>query len=126
MSAYDVAIIGAGYVGVPLAATFAEAGSRVLLVDVVSRRRRRAEPRREPHRGRRLASGSQPLVDAGPDRARRPTTTSCSDADAILIALPTPLSRQREPDLSIVEARRAQHRAACSSAGQLVVLESTT
>jgi UDP-N-acetyl-D-mannosaminuronate dehydrogenase len=31
---YDVAVIGAGYVGVPLAATFAEAGRRVLLVDV--------------------------------------------------------------------------------------------
>ena len=31
---YDVAVIGAGYVGVPLAATFGEAGSRVLLVDV--------------------------------------------------------------------------------------------
>jgi UDP-N-acetyl-D-mannosaminuronate dehydrogenase len=33
-SLYDVAVIGAGYVGVPLAATFAEAGQRVLLVDV--------------------------------------------------------------------------------------------
>ena len=31
---YDLAVIGAGYVGVPLAATFGEAGSRVLLVDV--------------------------------------------------------------------------------------------
>src|SRR5262249_59670005 len=36
-SLYDVAVIGAGYVGVPLAATFAEAGSRVLLVDVQQR-----------------------------------------------------------------------------------------
>ena len=35
MSNYDVAIVGAGYVGLPLAATFAEAGSRVLVVDVV-------------------------------------------------------------------------------------------
>ena len=33
-SLYDVAVIGAGYVGVPLAATFGEAGSRVLLIDV--------------------------------------------------------------------------------------------
>jgi UDP-N-acetyl-D-mannosaminuronate dehydrogenase len=33
--AYDVAVVGAGYVGLPLAATFAEAGCRVLLVDVV-------------------------------------------------------------------------------------------
>ncbi len=32
---YDVAVVGAGYVGVPLAATFAEAGCRVLLVDVL-------------------------------------------------------------------------------------------
>ena len=37
-SLYDVAIIGAGYVGVPLAATFAEAGQRVLLLDVAAAR----------------------------------------------------------------------------------------
>ena len=35
MAEYDVAVVGAGYVGVPLAATFAEADCRVLLVDVV-------------------------------------------------------------------------------------------
>ena len=40
-STWDVAIIGAGYVGVPLAQTFADAGRRVLLVDAVPERRRR-------------------------------------------------------------------------------------
>ncbi len=51
---YDVAVIGAGYVGVPLAATFAEAGSRVLVDRRPAGRRRRAERRDEPHRGRHL------------------------------------------------------------------------
>ena len=79
---YDVAVIGAGYVGVPLAATFAEAGSRVLLVDVQPHDRRRAEPRREPHRGRQLraARGARRQgarrrdrgLRAGEARARRP------------------------------------------------------
>ena len=54
IAVWDVAVIGAGYVGVPLAQTFADAGRRVLLVDAVPGGRRRAEPRREPHRGRRL------------------------------------------------------------------------
>ena len=48
------------------------------------------------------------------------------EADAILIALPTPLSRQREPDLSIVLGAAARHRAAACARGHLVVLESTT
>ena len=56
---------------------------------------------------------------------RRPTTPSSRDADAILIALPTPLSRQREPDLSIVEAA-TRGIATVLRKGHLVVLESTT
>src|SRR5207244_10317224 len=47
------------------------------------------------------------------------------EADAILIALPTPLSKQREPDLSIL-VRAAEQIAARLRRGQLVVLESTT
>ena len=41
IAVWDVAVIGAGYVGVPLAQTFADAGRRVLLVDAVPERRRR-------------------------------------------------------------------------------------
>jgi UDP-N-acetyl-D-glucosamine dehydrogenase len=120
---YDVGIIGAGYVGLPLATTFAEAGCRVLLVDVV-------EPivealnRGESHIDDVESERLKPLVDGDLIRA---TTDygELTDAEAILIALPTPLSRQREPDLSIVEAA-ARGIAKVLREGQVVVLESTT
>jgi UDP-N-acetyl-D-glucosamine dehydrogenase len=120
---YDVAIIGAGYVGLPLSTTFAEAGCRVLLVDVV-------EPvvaalnRGESHIADVESERLGPLVDQGLIRA---TTDyeELKEAEAILIALPTPLSRQREPDLSIVEAA-ARRIATVLREGQVVVLESTT
>ncbi len=120
---YDVGIIGAGYVGLPLSTTFAEAGCHVLLVDVVQPvvdALNRGESHIEDVAGARL----EPLVGQGLIRA---TTDygELKEADAILIALPTPLSRQREPDLSIVEAA-ARGIAAVLRSGQVVVLESTT
>lgn len=120
---YDVAVVGAGYVGLPLATTFAEAGCRVLVVDVVPEvvaGINRGESHIEDVASERLAA----LVDRELVRA----TTDYADmreADAILIALPTPLSRQREPDLSIVE-RAAHGVAEVLREGQVVVLESTT
>jgi UDP-N-acetyl-D-glucosamine dehydrogenase len=120
---YDVAIVGAGYVGLPLTTTFAEAGSRVLVVDVVPdvvEALNRGESHIEDVESTRLA----PLVEQGLVRA---TTDygELKDADAILIALPTPLSRQREPDLSIVE-EAARSISRVLREGQVVVLESTT
>jgi UDP-N-acetyl-D-glucosamine dehydrogenase len=120
---YDVAIIGAGYVGLPLSTTFAEAGCRVLLVDVVEpvvQALNRGESHIEDVTGAQLA----PLVEQGLIRA---TTdyADLKDAEAILIALPTPLSRQREPDLSIVQSA-ARGIAQVLRKGQVVVLESTT
>jgi UDP-N-acetyl-D-glucosamine dehydrogenase len=120
---YDVAIVGAGYVGLPLAATFAEGGCSVLVVDVVEEvveRVNRGESHIEDVAGERW----KPLVERGLVRA---TTdyAEMRDAEAILIALPTPLSRQREPDLSIVESA-ARGVAKVLREGQLVVLESTT
>ena len=120
---YDVGIIGAGYVGLPLSTTFAEAGCRVLLVDVVEpivEALNRGESHIEDVESERL----KPLVDQDLIRA---TTDygELKDAEAILIALPTPLSRQREPDLSIVEAA-ARGIAKVLREGQVVVLESTT
>jgi len=120
---YDVAVVGAGYVGVPLAATFAEAGCRVLLVDVledVVAALNRGESHITDVPSERLA----PLVDQGLVHA----TTSYEEvrnADAVLIALPTPLSEQREPDLSIVESA-VRALAPVLREGQVVVLESTT
>jgi UDP-N-acetyl-D-glucosamine dehydrogenase len=120
---YDVGIIGAGYVGLPLSTTFAEAGCRVLLVDVVEpivEALNRGKSHIEDVESDRL----KPLVDQGLIRA---TTDygELKEAEAILIALPTPLSRQREPDLSIVEAA-ARGIAKVLREGQVVVLESTT
>ncbi len=61
--AWDVAIIGAGYVGVPLAQTFADAGQRVLLVDVVPELVRRDQRRgNQPHRGRSLDEPARPAT----------------------------------------------------------------
>ncbi len=122
-SGYEVAVVGAGYVGLPLAATFAEAGCRVLVVDVVEEivaGINRGESHIEDVASERLA----PLVERGLVRA---TTdyAEMRDAEAILIALPTPLSRQREPDLSIIE-RAARGIAQVLREGQVVVLESTT
>jgi UDP-N-acetyl-D-glucosamine dehydrogenase len=120
---YDVAIVGAGYVGLPLATTFAEAGCRVLVVDVVAPvvdAINRGESHIEDVASDRLA----PLVEA--DLIHASTDyADMKDAEAILIALPTPLSRQREPDLSIVE-RATQGIAEVLQPGQIVVLESTT
>jgi UDP-N-acetyl-D-glucosamine dehydrogenase len=120
---FEVAVVGAGYVGVPLAATFAEAGRRVLVVDVAGHvvdALNRGESHIEDVPSERLA----PLVEQGLIQA----TTSYDElpaADAILIALPTPLSRQREPDLSIVTSA-ALRLATVLREGQVVVLESTT
>ena len=111
MAEYDVAVVGAGYVGVPLATTFAEADCHVLLVDVledVVAALNRGESHILDVPSERLA----PLVERGLIHA---TTDydEARNADAVLIALPTPLSRQREPDLSIVQsaARRLAGRA---------------
>src|SRR5207248_2029049 len=119
----DIAIIGAGYVGVPLAHVFADAGKCVLLVDIkeeVVSALNRGESHIEDVPPERL----KPHVDAG----RIVATVdydAIRDADAILVALATPLTKQREPDLSIVVAA-VRELAKRLRSGHLVVLESTT
>ena len=119
----DVAIVGAGYVGVPLAQVFADAGRTVLLVDT------------DGARVERLNRGDSYIEDVAAEslegHVREGTIRATTDYDelrdaaAILIALPTPLSRQREPDLSIVRSAAAEI-ATRLRPGHLVVLESTT
>ena len=120
---YDVAVVGAGYVGVPLAQTFADAGRRVLVLDVV------------PELVEALNHGTSHIEDVPSERlaphvkSGRITATTdyeqLRQAAAILIALPTPLTKQREPDLSYVE--RASHSIGqVLQRGQVVILESTT
>ncbi len=122
-SLYDVAVIGAGYVGVPLATTFAEAGRRVLLLDVQAdlvEALNRGESHIEDVTSERLA----PLVHTG-NIVATADYELVKQAHAILIALPTPLSKQREPDLTAIE-RAARSLAPVLQRGQVVVLESTT
>jgi UDP-N-acetyl-D-glucosamine dehydrogenase len=120
---YDVAIVGAGYVGLPLAQVFAEAGRKVVLVDVDARRVEQ------------LLHGDSYIEDVSSETLaelvseRRLGATTDYDVlrgvDAVLIALPTPLSKQREPDLSIVRSAAIEIGRRLRP-GQLVVLESTT
>src|SRR5439155_10016576 len=117
-----IAIIGAGYVGVPLADTFGQAGHSIVLVDIQSGRVDRLN-RGESYVDDVPSERVKELVDAGRLRATL-DYDELRDADAIMIALPTPPSDQREPDLSIVldATRGIAHRLL---KGHLVVLEST-
>jgi UDP-N-acetyl-D-glucosamine dehydrogenase len=112
-----------GYVGLPLMLAATGAGFRVIGFDID-----------EPKVGA-LNHGKSPLKHIGNDRVtvareqgRFEATADfgrLGEADAILICVPTPLGRHREPDLSYVEAT-ARSIAATLRRGQLVVLESTT
>ncbi len=116
-----VGIIGLGYVGLPLAIAFAEAGSEVVGVDV------------DGARVKSLRAGHSEIEDVASARLSAlvdrilftADSSELSDCDAVLICVPTPLANQREPDLSYIsDAGRSL--AAILRAGQLVVLESTT
>jgi UDP-N-acetyl-D-glucosamine dehydrogenase len=117
----QIGIVGLGYVGLPLAVAFAEAGHRVAGYDVDS------------GRVGRLARGESDVEDvpAATLVALGERFTASSDpatlgaCDAIVICVPTPLAAEREPDLSYVRAA-AETVASVLREGQLVVLESTT
>jgi len=119
----DVAIIGAGYVGVPLAKVFADAGRSVLLVDI------------KPELVEAINRGESHIEDVSSDELKQHVDTGrisatldydeLRDVGAILLALATPLTKQREPDLSIIKSAVGEV-AKRLRAGQLVVLESTT
>ncbi len=118
-----IGIIGLGYVGLPLALTFVDKGFDVLGFDV--------DPEKIAH----LERGSSYIKHLDPARVAaaarggklRATTDfgRLGEPDAILICVPTPLTAQREPDMSYVvgSARKIADKL---RRGQLVVLESTT
>src|SRR5687767_311160 len=117
-----VGIIGLGYVGLPLARSFARVGVRVLGFDV------------DVGKVEKLNAGKsyiQQIPDATIAAMREQRFEATSDfarlgePDAILICVPTPLTEAREPDLSYV-VKSAQSIAAKLRPGQLIVLESTT
>jgi UDP-N-acetyl-D-glucosamine dehydrogenase len=118
-----VGVVGLGYVGLPLARAFVDAGRRVIGFDI------------DPAKPAALMRGESYLRHLGPDFARGLTARGLFEAttdfsrlgepDAVLICVPTPLGAHLEPDLSYVRAT-GEAVARTLRPGQLVVLESTT
>jgi UDP-N-acetyl-D-glucosamine dehydrogenase len=116
-----VGVIGLGYVGLPLAVAFAEEGLDVVALDV------------DPRKVEAVAAADSYIEDVPGEVLRalssriEPTTqyARLKDAEAVLVCVPTPLTRNREPDLGpLIDATRSL--AGVLRRDQLVVLESTT
>jgi UDP-N-acetyl-D-glucosamine dehydrogenase len=118
-----VAIVGAGYVGLPLAVELARSGRAVVCIETDARKVAAIEAG-ESYIEDVPSAVLAGLREAGTLRAAADIAVA-AEADAIVICLPTPLSRNREPDLSIVTAA-TEAIARILRPGQLVVLESTT
>ncbi|MDE2180078.1 MAG: nucleotide sugar dehydrogenase [candidate division NC10 bacterium] len=120
---YTVGIIGLGYVGLPAVLRFWEVGFRVLGFDI------------DPHKVKRLSAGESYIQHLPADRVAslsrsdrfEATTdfTRLGEADALLVCVPTPLTRHRDPDLQYV-TQTADAIARTLRVGQLICLESTT
>jgi len=116
-----IGIVGLGYVGLPLAVSFAEAGQEVIGLD--------ADPRKIAA----LGEGRSYIEDI-PDATLAPLTerlratedpAELAPCEAVVICVPTPLTGSREPDLTFLTAAAAAL-AEVLRPGKLVVLESTT
>jgi UDP-N-acetyl-D-glucosamine dehydrogenase len=116
-----IGIVGLGYVGLPLAVAFAEAGCEVVGIDV------------DAGKVAALGQGRSHVEDI-PDARLAAALERCDfttrfvelhETDAILVCVPTPLTRNREPDLGPLLAA-AQSLAGVVRRGQVVILESTT
>lgn len=118
-----VAVVGLGYVGLPLARAMVGAGFRVVGFDI------------DPEKVRMLNDGTPYLKHLGADLAIQlrdsgrftPTFNEAdlADADAIILCVPTPLDDHQQPDLTYVE-RSAQMVSRVMKPGVLVSLESTS
>ena len=118
-----VAVLGLGYVGLPLAISFVEAGLAVEGVDAYT------------GRVEELNAGSSPIDDITDDRLAAalrnglrvlsPEDADLTAADAIFVCVPTPITSTKDPDLAPVLAAAETIRGRLR-AGQLIVLQSTT
>jgi len=121
--ALNVGVVGLGYVGLPLALAFAEAGFKVTGIDV------------NAQRVDELNAGASYIADVPPEAlaaqvgaGRLAATTepaSIADMDVVIICVPTPLSKTRDPDVSYIHAA-AEQISRHFHPGMLVVMESTT
>ena len=116
-----IAVIGLGYVGLPMAIEFAKAGYSVVGID------------NDPKRVEQLKEGRTYILDVQEDELKEVTSRLTAtnnfraliEAEAIIICVPTPLRKTKDPDMSYIlaatsEIARYLHR------GQLIILESTT
>jgi UDP-N-acetyl-D-glucosamine dehydrogenase len=117
-----VGIVGLGYVGLPLALAFSERGFPVIGFDV------------DQAKVHSLERGESYIIHLGSDRLRQAKERGfrassdydlLREVDAVLIAVPTPLTRQREPEMRYIR-QTSEQIAERLQPGQLVVLESTT
>ena len=132
---FDLAIVGLGYVGLPLSLQFAKSGCRVLGLDV------------DEAKVREISAGRSyirhiPAEDVATQvKAGRISASSdfslVKDAEAVVICVPTPLNKNREPDISYIlqtgeviapylKTDSGRREAGGGSRKKLVVLESTT
>ena len=119
----NVAVIGLGYVGLPLAVEFAKAGFRVTGVEV------------DRHRASAIAAGRSYIPDVPSGELAELVRSAhlrvsgdfrvLAKSDAIIICVPTPLRKTREPDISFILAA-AEQVAQTAHRGQAIILESTT
>ena len=117
-----VGVVGLGYVGLPLALLFTDAGFRVTGFEI------------DPQKVEKLSRGESyiyriPSTEIQLARMKQFSATvdysALAGMDAVIICVPTPLNEQREPDLSYI-INTAEAITSHLRAGQLIVLESTT
>ncbi|HEU6448148.1 MAG TPA: nucleotide sugar dehydrogenase [Verrucomicrobiae bacterium] len=118
-----IAIIGLGYVGLPLCLQFAHRGVRVVGLDIDAKKVRALNSGRSYIQH--ISAGEiKKIIRAGKFFAST-DFSEIKKAAAVLICVPTPLKRNRRPDLSFV-LKTGESIARYLQRGQLVVLESTT
>jgi UDP-N-acetyl-D-glucosamine dehydrogenase len=119
----NIGIVGLGYVGLPLALQFARSGVKVIGLDI------------DPAKVRAINAGESYIkhIESGMireqlDAGRLSASTdfeTVGGLEALIICVPTPLNKNREPDISFI-INTGQHIAPHLRKGMLVVLESTT
>ncbi|MFN5119040.1 MAG: nucleotide sugar dehydrogenase [Cyanobacteriota bacterium] len=118
-----IGVVGLGYVGLPLSLTFVESGFRVLGLDI------------DPEKIKALQMGRSYIEHIDHQRVGRACSAElleasldfqrAAEADALILCVPTPLGRHREPDLGFIR-RTLEALIPHLRPGQLISLESTT